>query len=100
MIETGTAEPTFWHPKLNETIQLFVKICKAKGQCQEDIRNLAMEFIVNYAENASKSAMKNVPNFAVVVIEACMACLLEVDEGDEELKAWMERMDDEEGEED
>lgn len=100
MIDTGSTDPMFWKPKLNEVMQLCLKVCKAKGQCQTDIRNLAMEFVVNFAESSPKACMKNVPNFAGLVIEACMTCLLEVDEGDEELKAWMERMDDEEGEED
>jgi hypothetical protein len=99
MIDTGTSEPAFWKPKLNDLIVLCSTVCK-QPQCRPEIRNLALEFIVNYAENSPKAAMKNAEGFAGTVIDVCMAMLLEVDAGDQELKEWMERMDDEEGEED
>merc|ERR1719191_1503624 len=53
MIDTGTSEPAFWKPKLSELVQLCATVCKEK-RCQEDIRNLALEFVVNYAENSPK----------------------------------------------
>ncbi|CAE6965142.1 Ipo5 [Symbiodinium natans] len=64
------------------------------------LRGLAIEWLVSFVEKRSKFLSKSAPEFINLTLECCMSLMLEVDESEDKLKEWIERMDDEEGEED
>jgi len=78
----------------------FLAGCVKSKEADDGIRNLALEWIISYAEKKPKWLTKSVPKFGQTALECCMAMMLEIEDGESELKAWAERMDDEEGEED
>merc|ERR1719447_2113977 len=72
-----------------------------KTQSVEDgVRTVAMEWITLYCEAKPKWLAKHCPTFVPLALECCMDLMLEVEDGQSELQAWIDRMDDEEGDED
>eukprot|EP00406_Dinophysis_acuminata_P044477 CAMPEP_0179310970 /NCGR_PEP_ID=MMETSP0797-20121207/52443_1 /TAXON_ID=47934 /ORGANISM="Dinophysis acuminata, Strain DAEP01" /LENGTH=1117 /DNA_ID=CAMNT_0021020725 /DNA_START=60 /DNA_END=3413 /DNA_ORIENTATION=- len=102
-VEVASVEPDFFKKQLTSTFepaQLLTTIVKTREGIEEGVRNASMEWMVTYATKKPKWLAKNLPNFAAVAMECCMELMLEVEDGEAELKAWTSRMDDEEGEED
>merc|ERR1719326_1390928 len=64
------------------------------------LRNLALEWLVTYAEKKPKYIEKSLPQFPGLILESCMRMMLEVEDGEEELKTWAAKLGDEEGDED
>lgn len=102
-LEVASLEPDFFKQQLSQTMEpanLLAKFVKTRTGVEEGVRNMSLEWLVTYAEKKPKWLAKSLKNFAPLVLECCMELMLEVEAGDEELKEWIERMDDEEGEED
>lgn len=102
-IDVATVEPDFFKAQLQtsmEPAKFMASVARTREVTDSGLRNLALEWLVTYLEKRSKWLTKQLPNFAPLVLEACMDLMLEVEDGEAELKAWAERMDDEEGEED
>lgn len=102
-LEVASLEPDFFKQQLSGTMEpanLLATFVKTRTGVEEGVRNLSLEWLVTYAEKKPKWLAKSLKNFAPLVIECCMELMLEVEDGQEELKEWVERMDDEEGEED
>lgn len=99
-IETAGVEPLFFKPQIAQFVQFLAEMAKARVACQSGLRKLALEWIVSYAEKKPKLILKAVPNFPQLVVEMCMGMMLEVDDSQDAFQSWMERMDDEEGDED
>eukprot|EP00928_Gymnodinium_smaydae_P031863 TRINITY_DN2324_c0_g1_i8.p1 TRINITY_DN2324_c0_g1~~TRINITY_DN2324_c0_g1_i8.p1 ORF type:complete len:1110 (-),score=359.38 TRINITY_DN2324_c0_g1_i8:251-3580(-) len=101
-VEIAEVEPDFYKQQLQsslepaKTMSLLVKT----KEVEEGVRNLALEWIVSYVEKKNKWCTKHLPALPALAIECCMDLMLEIDDSEDELKAWAERMDDEEGEED
>lgn len=101
-VEIAEVEPDFFKKTLQESLEpakILAGLVKTKD-APESLRNMALEFLVSYTEKKPKWLAKSLPAFAPLAIECCMHLMLEVDASDEDVKAWTERMDDEEGEED
>uniref|UniRef100_A0A6U9NR28 TOG domain-containing protein n=1 Tax=Zooxanthella nutricula TaxID=1333877 RepID=A0A6U9NR28_9DINO len=102
-LEAANLQPDFFKQQLSSTMepaQLLAKFVKTRQGLEEGVRSLALEWLVVYTERKSKWLAKSLPNFAALALECCMDFMLEVEDGDDALKEWAERMDDEEGEED
>lgn len=101
-VETAEVEPDFFKQQLQSTLEpakVMSQLVKTKG-LDDGVRNLALEFLVSYTEKKPKWLAKSLPALPALAIECCMDMMLEIEDGDAELKEWAERMDDEEGEED
>eukprot|EP00933_Yihiella_yeosuensis_P044055 TRINITY_DN39103_c0_g1_i1.p1 TRINITY_DN39103_c0_g1~~TRINITY_DN39103_c0_g1_i1.p1 ORF type:complete len:1092 (+),score=346.27 TRINITY_DN39103_c0_g1_i1:348-3278(+) len=101
-IDVATIEPDFFKAQLQSSMEpaKFMASVARERQADTGLRGLALEFLVTYLEKRHKWLNKNVQNFGPLVMEACMDLMLEVEDGNDALKEWAERMDDEEGEED
>jgi hypothetical protein len=100
LIETAGEKPLFFKPQIVQFIQFLGEMAKTRVGCQEGLRKLALEWIVSYCEKKPKLVVKAIPNFPQTAIEICMGMLAEVDDSEDALRSWAERMDDEEGDED
>mmetsp|Transcript_72305 Transcript_72305/g.157002 ORF Transcript_72305/g.157002 Transcript_72305/m.157002 type:complete len:1097 (-) Transcript_72305:209-3499(-) len=101
LIEVATLEPDFFKASLQQNMQpaqFFAAV--AKNRQMESLRPMALEWLVSFLEKRSKWLTKTLPAFAALCVEVCMELMLEVEDGEQELKVWAERMDDEEGDED
>jgi hypothetical protein len=102
-IDIAGVEPDFFKTSTQsnppQPVSLMAQIVKAK-EADESLRQLANEFITSFAEKKPKWLIKNVPVYAKSALESCMVLMLEVEDGEQPLKEWAGRMDDEEGEED
>jgi len=102
MVEVANAEPDFFKVLLTQQLEpakTMAVIAKNKD-LENGIRNLALEWLTTYVEKRPKFLSKTTPQFISLALECSMAFLLEVEDGEEDLKEWASRMDDEEGEED
>merc|ERR1719316_2531548 len=99
-IETAGEKPLFFKPQITQFIQFLGEMAKARVGCQLGLRKLALEWIVSYCEKKPKLVVKAVPNFPQIAVEICMGMLAEIDDSEDALRSWAERMDDEEGDED
>lgn len=96
-------EPDFFKAQLSSSMQpaqFFSELVKSHAGVEKGIRQLALEWLTTFAEKKPKWITKNLAGFGPIAIECCMALMLEISDDPSELKAWTERMDDEEGEED
>jgi hypothetical protein len=95
-------EPDFFKQQLEHALQpatFFATLVKAR-EADDGVRKMSLEWLVSLAEKKPKWLVKHVPGYAPLVIECCIRLMLEVDDSEEDLKCWLARMDDEEGEED
>ncbi|CAE8709034.1 unnamed protein product, partial [Polarella glacialis] len=102
-IDVATVEPDFFKGQLQasmEPAKFMASVARTREVSDNGLRNLALEWLVTYLEKRTKWCIKSLPNYAPLVLEASMDLMLEVEDGEDELKAWAARMDDEEGEED
>jgi len=102
-VEVASIEPDFFKQHLTsdlEPAKVLSSLVKTREGVAEGIRQLALEWLVTFAEKKPKWVVKSAPNFAPLCLECCMDLMLEVEEGEEALTEWAARMDDEEGEED
>lgn len=101
-IEVLNWEPDFFKSSMQSSFEpaSFLSGCIKSKEASDGIRGLALEWITSYAEKKPKWLTKNCPNFPQLALECCMAMMLEIEDGEAELKEWAARMDDEEGEED
>eukprot|EP00440_Ansanella_granifera_P037021 gb/GFBE01040173.1/.p1 GENE.gb/GFBE01040173.1/~~gb/GFBE01040173.1/.p1 ORF type:complete len:1119 (+),score=434.13 gb/GFBE01040173.1/:1-3357(+) len=102
-VEVATTEPDFFKGTLQsnkEPAVFMATVVRSKEVQDGGVRGLALEWMVSFLEKRAKWLKKNMPDFVAMTLEACMNLLLEVEDGEAELKAWIERMDDEEGDED
>jgi len=96
-------EPDFFKQSLTSALQpakFMSTIVKQRDSVDNSVRGLCMEWLVTYCEKKPKWLKKSLPAFAPIAIECSMDLLYEVDDSEEDLRAWVSRMDDEEGEED
>jgi len=103
MTEVASIEPDFFKQQLQQTMEpakFMASVARTRQGVESGIRNLALEWLVTYLEKRVKWLTKHLQGFAPLVLEACMELMLEVEDGEEELKVWVNRMDDEEGDED
>jgi hypothetical protein len=101
-VEVAETEPDFFKQQLQssmEPAQTMAALAKSK-EAEAGIRNLALEWLVNYVEKKPKFLVKNLPAFPKLAVDCCICLMLEIEDGPQALKEWAERMDDEEGEED
>lgn len=102
-IEVATLEPNFFKQQISTNLEpatFFLTLVKTRDGADEGLRSLALEWLVTYIEKKPKWLAKIVPTYAPLALESCMELMLEIEDGEDELKCWAERMDDEEGEED
>merc|ERR1719316_912420 len=99
-IETAGEKPLFFKPQIDQLVHFLAEMAKTRVGCQLGLRKLALEWIVSYCEKKPKLVMKAVPNFPQMAVDICMGMLTEVDDSEDALQSWAERMDDEEGDED
>eukprot|EP00401_Gymnodinium_catenatum_P082994 CAMPEP_0117560190 /NCGR_PEP_ID=MMETSP0784-20121206/53748_1 /TAXON_ID=39447 /ORGANISM="" /LENGTH=1103 /DNA_ID=CAMNT_0005357591 /DNA_START=91 /DNA_END=3402 /DNA_ORIENTATION=- len=100
--EVASVEPDFFKQQLAtelEPAKFLATVLKSR-EAEEGVRSLALEWMVTYAEKRPKLIAKSMPQFAALAMECCADLLVEIEDSADELKAWAERMDDEEGEED
>jgi len=103
LIDVAMTEPDFFKTQLTQSLEpaKFMSIvARSHDGLENGTRNLALEWLITYLEKRAKWLTKHLPQYMPLVLEATMEYLLGVDDGDEALKSWAERMDDEEGEED
>mmetsp|Transcript_46029 Transcript_46029/g.82878 ORF Transcript_46029/g.82878 Transcript_46029/m.82878 type:complete len:1117 (+) Transcript_46029:122-3472(+) len=103
LIEVATEEPDFFKvtPKnAADTAQFMATVARSKEVADTGLRNLALEWLITFVEKKTKYLKKSATDIIPLTLEACMSLMLEIDGDEESLKAWVDRMDDEEGEED
>merc|ERR1719428_2729609 len=100
VIETSGIEPAFFNPALDRIVPFVLQLVTSKGAVEDSTRQSAFEWVVTIAEQKKDKIIKTVPNAPVLMLEACLKLLFEVDDTETDLKQWIERLDDEEGEED
>lgn len=102
--DVAKTEPDFFKQQLTggslEPAATLAQLAKARGQVEDGVRTLALEWLVTYVESRPKWLAKTLPALPALVCERCMELMLEIEDGESQLKEWIERMDDEEGEED
>eukprot|EP00929_Paragymnodinium_shiwhaense_P034542 TRINITY_DN18781_c0_g1_i1.p1 TRINITY_DN18781_c0_g1~~TRINITY_DN18781_c0_g1_i1.p1 ORF type:complete len:1117 (-),score=455.11 TRINITY_DN18781_c0_g1_i1:188-3538(-) len=104
-MEVAEAEPKFFEAHLASTMEpatFMSQLAKAKaGIADQGLRNLAIEWLASYCcGKRMKWVIKSLPAMLALVLEICMEFLGEIEDGEEALKEWSEKMDDEEGDED
>merc|ERR1719316_2430147 len=99
-IETAGEKPLFFKPQIAQFVQFLAQMATTRVGCQMGLRKLALEWVVSYCEKKPKLVIKAIPNFPQLAVEICMGMLAEVDDSEDALRTWAERMDDEEGDED
>lgn len=104
LTEVATTEPDFFKESLMqpgmEPAAVLAEVARSRQISEPGVRTLALEWLVSFIESKEKWVRKHLQALPPMVIEVCMAFMLEVEDGEEELKEWCEHMDDEEGEED
>lgn len=103
LIDVASLQPDFFKAQLQanmEPAKFMANVARTREGVDPGLRNLALEWLVTYLEKRVKWITKSLKDYPGLVLQACMDLMLEVEDGQEELKAWAERMDDEEGEED
>ncbi|CAK9022166.1 Cryptochrome DASH, partial [Durusdinium trenchii] len=101
--DVATVEPDFFKAQLAQNLEpakFMATVARTREACESGLRGLAIEWLVSYVEKRHKFLSKSAPDFINLTLECCMSLMLEVDDSEEKLKEWIERMDDEEGEED
>ncbi|CAE7672178.1 sal3, partial [Symbiodinium pilosum] len=100
--DVATVEPDFFKAQLQQTMEpaKFMATVARTREIDSGLRGLAIEWLVSFVEKRAKFLSKSAPDFINLTLECCMSLMLEVDESEDKLKEWIERMDDEEGEED
>jgi len=83
-----------------EPAKVLATLVRSREGVEDGVRNLALEWLVSYLERKTKWLVKHVKDFAPLVLHCCMDFMLEMEDGEEVVRAWATRMDDEEGEED
>jgi len=102
LIQVTAVEPDFFKQQMASNLQpatFLSTLVKTREGVTEGIKGQALEWFVTYSVQRPKFLQK-FPNFANLAVECCMELMLQVEDGEEELRAWIDRMDDEEGEED
>eukprot|EP00929_Paragymnodinium_shiwhaense_P080785 TRINITY_DN4214_c0_g1_i1.p1 TRINITY_DN4214_c0_g1~~TRINITY_DN4214_c0_g1_i1.p1 ORF type:complete len:1120 (-),score=304.71 TRINITY_DN4214_c0_g1_i1:125-3484(-) len=103
-VDVAGEEPDFFKGLLSQDGMEPARFCAGLAQDRSGfangLRSLALEWLITYCEHRSKWLRKSLPNFAPLTLEVCMRFMLEVDDGEAELKQWLERKHQEEGEED
>jgi len=101
-VSVASIEPDFFKSSMEKHFEpaKFMSDCVKSAEADAGIRNLALEWMASYATKKPKWLVKTCPQFGQTALESCMALMLEIEDGEAELKEWAERMDDEEGEED
>jgi len=102
-LEVANLQPDFFKSQLQssmEPVNTLATFVKTRSGVEEGIRKLSLEWLVTYAEQKPKWLAKSLPAFIPLTLECCFYLMLEIEDGEAELKEWVERMDDEEGEED
>lgn len=103
LTEVAAVEPDFFKAQLQQTMEpakFMASVARSREGVETGLRNLALEWLVTFMEKRVKWITKHLQPFMPLCLEACMAMMLEVEDGEQELKTWIEHMDDEEGEED
>jgi len=106
MLEVASLKPDFFKKQLSQDLQPakfcadLIKLRKEDDDSINGLRGMAMEWLTTFAEKKTKWLTKNLPAFLNMTLEACMNLMLEVEDGEEALTEWAERMQDDEGEED
>eukprot|EP00927_Polykrikos_kofoidii_P053848 TRINITY_DN48385_c0_g1_i1.p1 TRINITY_DN48385_c0_g1~~TRINITY_DN48385_c0_g1_i1.p1 ORF type:complete len:1117 (-),score=262.68 TRINITY_DN48385_c0_g1_i1:431-3781(-) len=103
LTEVATASPDFFKVQLTQTMEpanFMAKLAKTKNAATDGVRGMALEWLSTFTEKRVKWVTSKLPALPVLVLECCMEFMLEIDDGDEELQEWIQRMDDEEGDED
>lgn len=101
--EVAGSEPDFFKGIVGdsmEPVSFLAELARSRAGVDPGVRSLALEWLVTYLEKKPKWLMKSVCKYLPLVLEVSMELMLEVEDGDAELQAWAERMDDEEGEDD
>eukprot|EP00406_Dinophysis_acuminata_P058007 CAMPEP_0179276760 /NCGR_PEP_ID=MMETSP0797-20121207/34745_1 /TAXON_ID=47934 /ORGANISM="Dinophysis acuminata, Strain DAEP01" /LENGTH=1120 /DNA_ID=CAMNT_0020985329 /DNA_START=47 /DNA_END=3409 /DNA_ORIENTATION=+ len=102
-IEVACVQPDFFKGQLSQAMEpakTLASLAKSWEGADNGIQNLALEFLVSYLEKRVKWLKNNAPAYFELVLDVCMHLMLKVEDGEQELAAWVARMDDEEGEED
>jgi len=102
-IDVATIEPDFFKAQLQANLEpatFMATVARSKEVTDTGLRSQALEWLVSYLEKKTKWITKTIPKFTGLTLEACMSVMLEVEDSEQDLKEWLERMDDEEGEED
>jgi len=103
LTQVAQEEPDFFKQGLSSSLQpakLMSMVVKTREGIESGVRGLCLEWLVSYCEKKPKWLAKSLPAFAPLALECCMDMMYEVDDTEDDLKAWIARMDDEEGEED
>jgi len=103
LTDVAMTEPDFFKQQLQqgmEPAKFMSLVARSHDGLENGTRNLALEWLVTYLEKRAKWLTKHLPHFLPLVLEATFEYLLGVDDGEEELRSWVGRMDDQEGEED
>jgi hypothetical protein len=64
------------------------------------IRSLSLEWLATFTDKRTKWLTKNLIKLPILTLEVSLEMMLEMDDEDEDIKAWCSLMADEEGEED
>lgn len=101
--DVAEEEPNFFKQQLLADMDLanFMACLSKEKKMDEVQRGFGLEWLVTMCERKPKWLSKHLQHFAPLALDCSMNMMLEVDDGEAELKEWIERMDDEEdGEED
>lgn len=102
-IDVATEQPEFFKIQLAQSMEpakFMATVARSRDGVDNGVRNLGLEWLVTYLEKRVKWLTKHLKQYTPLVLEACMEFMLEVDDGEAELKAWAAKMDDEQGDED
>lgn len=103
LTDVTTVEPEFFKAQLSQNLEpakFMAAVARSREGVENGVRNLAFEWLVSYLEKRVKWLTRHLEQYNGLVLETCMQYLCGVDDGEDALKAWASRMDDEEGEED
>jgi hypothetical protein len=102
-IDVATVEPDFFKNQLQQSLEpakFMAGVARSREVSDSGLRGMAMEWLVTYLEKRTKWLTKNLQTYTPLVLQTCMDLMLELEDGEDDLKVWALRMDDEEGEED
>eukprot|EP00931_Biecheleriopsis_adriatica_P043158 TRINITY_DN24680_c0_g3_i1.p1 TRINITY_DN24680_c0_g3~~TRINITY_DN24680_c0_g3_i1.p1 ORF type:complete len:1101 (-),score=285.62 TRINITY_DN24680_c0_g3_i1:18-3320(-) len=102
-IEVASWEPDFFKATLSQSLEpakTLASIAACRDIAENGLRGLALEWLVSFLEKRAKWLTQSLPTFAPVALETALKLMLELEDGETELKEWAGKLADEEGDED
>jgi hypothetical protein len=91
--ELAANVPKFLRPRLTDIFTMCTKVV-GDTEMPNDLRHTALEVLITWAENAAAAVRKDGAKFVPLLVEQCLALMVDVEDDDEWETSWDDEDDD------